>query len=247
MGKVYLVGAGPGSADLLTRKALRLLEQATVVIYDRLVSDEILECANPNALLLYAGKHFGQQEEIQQEIHSLMVRHAKPGAIVVRLKGGDPMVFGRGAEEWRYLTEQGIDCEVVPGVSSAIAVPALAGIPLTCRGVAGSFAVVAGHRQHLQSPDWARYRDIDTLVILMGIEFRDIIATTLIDLGRPATQPVAFIERGSTRRERVIVSTLEEVARGAVQVDAPAVFVIGEVVRMREQLQQHLREACLAG
>ena len=236
MGKVYLVGAGPGDPELLTLKAARLLAEARVVIYDRLVPNQIVAYANPRAHFIYVGKEPGRQEEIQSETFAALAEHAAKPGIVVRLKGGDPMVFGRGGEEWLQLAQRGIDVEVVPGVSAAIAVPALAGIPLTYRGVASSFAVIAGHRQNLQLPDWAPYRCIDTLVVLMGVEFRDIIATTLIDLGRPASEPVAFIECGSTANERVVVATLGEVARRAVEVAAPAVFVIGQVVTLRAAL-----------
>lgn len=247
MGKVYLVGAGPGDPELLTLKAARLLASAGVVIYDRLVAPAILAYANPRARFIYAGKEPGRQEEIQRDVMLALTEHAAlPGEVVVRLKGGDPMVFGRGGEEWLHLAEQGFDVEVVPGVSAAIAVPALAGIPLTCRGIAASFAVVAGHRQNLAPPDWRPYLGIDTLVVLMGVEFRDIIATTLIDLGRPASQPIAFIERGSTNGERVVTATLGEVARGAVSVEAPAVFVIGEVVALRGRLATAHKEALLA-
>lgn len=248
MGKVYLIGAGPGDPELLTLKAARLLANAQVVVYDRLVSSEILALANPRAKFIYAGKEPGRQEDIQREVFTALAIHAsEPGAAVVRLKGGDPMVFGRGAEEWLHLAERGFDVEVVPGVSAAIAVPALAGIPLTCRGVAASFAVIAGHRQNLAPPDWRPYLGIDTLVILMGVEFRDIIASTLIDLGRPADEPVAFIERGSTKDQRVVESTLGVVARRAVDVASPAVLVIGEVVRMRTRLAAAREEALLAG
>lgn len=247
MGKVYLIGAGPGDPELLTLKAARLLAEASVIVYDRLVPSGILACANPKAKLIYAGKEPGRQEEIQRGVFAALASHASdPGAVVVRLKGGDPMVFGRGGEEWLYLAERGIDVEVVPGVSSAIAVPALAGIPLTCRGVAASFAVIAGHRQNLASPDWRPYIGIDTLVILMGVAFRDIIASTLIDLGRPASEPVAFIERACTRDEHVVETTLGMVARRGVDVAAPAVFVIGEVVRMRNRLTEAREEALLA-
>ena len=139
-------------------------------------------------------------------------------------------------EEWDYLTRQGIEVEVVPGVSSAIAVPALAGIPLTCRGVAASFAMIAGHRENLISIDWGKYSGPDTLVILMGVENREYIAESLMRAGRDQAEPVAFIEHGSTVRERVVEATLGAVARGVVEVSAPAVFVIGEVVRLRGRL-----------
>lgn len=236
MGKVYLLGAGPGDPDLLTIKALRILQSADVVLYDRLVSPEILALANPQALLIHTGKRHGQQEEIQNEINSLMLLHASQDKTVVRLKSGDPMVFGRGAEEWALLQAHGIQVELVPGISSAISVPALAGIPLTCRGVASSFAVITGHNQKTETPDWMKFHSVDTLVILMGVENRVRIATELIALGRPASQPVAFIERGSTDRERVVISTLAEVSRGQVDVASPAVCVVGEVVRLRSQL-----------
>ena len=238
MPKVYLTGAGPGDPDLLTVKAARLIGQADVVIYDRLVSAEILALARPDALLLFGGKQQGEQERIQNEIQELLLAHAAPGRIVVRLKGGDPMVFGRGAEEWSFLASHGIDVELVPGISSALAVPSLAGIPPTLRGVAVSFAVITGHRQNMEPQEWARYLMVDTLVVLMGIENRQQIARNLIQAGRNSEEPVAFIERGSTDRERVVISKLSEVARGQVDVASPAVFVIGQVVRMRTHLKR---------
>ena len=235
MGKVYLVGAGPGDPDLLTVKALRILERADVVVYDRLVPATILALAS-RALLIDGGKRQGEQERIQQEINQALVHYARTGCTVVRLKAGDPMVFARGAEEWEYLLANGIEVEVVPGISSALAVPALAGIPLTLRGVAASFAVIAGHRQSFMQTDWSHYASIDTLVVLMGVENREYIAESLIRAGRPRSQPVAFIENGTQPRERIVETTLAEVAAGRVEVNAPAVFVIGEVVRMRSRL-----------
>jgi uroporphyrin-III C-methyltransferase len=232
---VFLVGAGPGDPDLLTVKALRVLESAEVVLYDRLVSAEILALAS-GALLIDGGKRQGEQARIQNEINRLLVHHAHAGRNVVRLKAGDPMIFARGAEEWEHLLRNGIEVEVVPGVSSALAVPALAGIPPTFRGVAASFTVVAGHRENFMRTDWRQYVPLDTLVILMGVENREYIAESLIREGRPGSQPVAFIENGTSARERVVEATLSQVAAGQVQVDAPAVFVIGEVVRLRSRL-----------
>ena len=246
MGKVYLVGAGPGDPELLTLKALRVLQQANVVLYDRLVSAEILALANPEALLIHTGKRHGEQQAIQNEINELMLQHARLGRVVVRLKSGDPMVFGRGAEEWALLSAHGVDVEIVPGISSAIAVPELAGIPITCRGIASSFAVITGHNQKFESQQWAKFQAIDTLVILMGIENRARIAAELITLGRPASQPVAFVERGSTDRERVVEATLDKVSRNEVDVSSPAVWVIGEVVRMRSQLSGVRQEVQVA-
>jgi siroheme synthase len=152
----------------------------------------------------------------------------------VRLKGGDPMVFGRGAEELHFLVEHGIEAEIVPGISSAFSVAALAGIPLTYRGIAASFTVVAGHRQAASKQDWQAFAGVDTLVVLMGVENRQEIARELIAAGRPATQPVAFVECVSTDRERTVESTLSEVASGrGPDVQAPAVWLIGETVRLR--------------
>jgi uroporphyrin-III C-methyltransferase len=243
---VYLVGAGPGDPDLLTRKALRLIEQADAIIYDRLVSPEILALANPDATLIYAGKQQGQQDEVQSEIFDWFLRLATSARTVVRLKSGDPLVFGRGGEELAFLAEHRIEAEVVPGLSSALAAPALAGISVTHRGVAASFAVVAGHRQSLTTLDWSVYQGIDTLVILMGVEHRDVIAHTLIEHGRPAQQPIAFIEHASTDRERIVEATLGDVARGLVQVEAPAVTVIGEVVRHRQPAHRTLADGVAA-
>lgn len=155
---------------------------------------------------------------------------------IVRLKSGDPMVFGRGGEELEFLARHGFDADVVPGISSALAGPALAGIPVTYRGIAESFSVIAGHRQSVVSLDWSVYKGVDTLAVLMGVEWRDIIAQALIAEGRPASQPVAFIEQASTDREHVVEATLGEVASGNVAVAAPAVFVIGEVVRVRTRI-----------
>ncbi len=211
MGKVYLVGAGPGDPGLLTLKALRILERADVVIHDRLVSPEILALAG-DALLVDGGKRQGEQELIQNRINELMFRYAAEGRTVVRLKCGDPMVFARGAEEWEYLASHDVDVELIPGVSSALAVPSLAGIPPTCRGVAESFAVITGHRQNLLAMDWSPYVNVDTLMVLMGVENREYVAECLIRAGRPASQPVAFVECGSTPRERVVESTLAAVA-----------------------------------
>jgi len=234
--KVYLVGAGPGDPDLITRKALRLLEQADVIIHDRLVSEEILALANPQAEFLYAGKEAGEQERVQNEIYGWLLEYRNRARIIVRLKSGDPMIFGRGGEELEFLLRHGFEAEVVPGVSSAIAAPSLAGIPLTYRGTAASFAVIAGHRQSICALDWSAYSGIDTLIVLMGVEQRDFIAGSLIAYGRPQDQPVAFIINASTPRERIVEATLGQVARREVEVESPAVFVIGEVVRLRAKL-----------
>jgi uroporphyrin-III C-methyltransferase len=231
--KVYLVGAGPGDPDLLTRKAIRVLQQADVIIHDRLVSAEVLALARPDAIFIYAGKWHGQQQEIQAEIYAHILHYVTRVNTIVRLKSGDPLIFGRGGEELEFLAQHCIEAEVVPGLTSALAAPALAGIPLTYRGVAASLAIIAGHRQSLEELDWSVYRGVDTLIVLMGVEHRHQIAQALLLEGRSGTLPVAFIEQASTSRERVVESTLNDVAHGKTRVESPAVMVIGEVVRLR--------------
>ena len=236
MSKVYLVGAGPGDPDLLTVKALRVLHTADVVLYDRLVSPGVLSVANPDAELIYVGKHEGEQESAQQRIFDLMLERAHQGKTVARLKGGDPCVFGRAGEEWLSLVRQGIEVEIVPGVSSALAAPALAGVPLTYRGLSRGFAVVTGHCAGSNGIDWSDYARVDTLVILMGVKERVNIARALIRAGRRADEPAVFIERSSTPDERVVDATLGSVAADVVEVEAPAVFVIGAVAALRGEL-----------
>lgn len=236
-GKLYLIGAGPGDPDLLTVKAVRTLGKCDVILHDRLVGPGVLAYARPDAEIVYVGKHRGRQEHTQEEILDLIRKYAFAGKTVARLKGGDPLVFGRGAEEWAFALENGIDTELIPGLTSAISVPGLAGIPLTHRGVSQSFAVITGHCREGLALEWKKYAGLDTLVVLMGIQNRAFIAQSLIAAGRPPSEPVAFIERGTTDRERVIESTLANVAEGKTNVNSPAVFVIGEVVRTRGGLR----------
>jgi uroporphyrin-III C-methyltransferase len=235
-GKVYLVGSGPGDPDLLTVRALRLLEQAEVVLYDRLVSKEILALANPRAELIYAGKCEAELHNSQEWINAQLLAQARRGKTVVRLKCGDPLIFGRGAEEWLYLAMHGIDVEIVPGLSSALAVPNVAGIPLTLRAVSRAFAVVTGHCEKESPTDWTCYARVDTLVILMGVRDRARIAAALIAAGRPAAEPAVFIERGTTPAVRTVRTTLGEIAAGGVEVTAPAVLVIGKVAEFPREL-----------
>lgn len=239
-----MVGAGPGDPDLLTVKARRVLGRCDVVLYDRLVGEAILELVDPSAEKLDVGKHEGQQQAMQENIFRLLLEHACAGKTVVRLKGGDPLVFGRGAEEWALAINSGVDVELIPGISSAIAVPGLAGIPLTFRSISRSFVVITGRSGDDKEPDWARFVGIDTLIILMGVKTRIDIANGLIAAGRNRDEPVAFVERGTSLHERVIVSTLGEVAAGHVDVTGHAVFVVGEVVRIREMLLSLQGGAC---
>jgi uroporphyrin-III C-methyltransferase len=234
-GKVFIVGAGPGDPELLTIKALRVIENADVVLYDRLVSEGVRAMIPEKVKKVYVGKGHGEQDSVQAEIMQLLAEYAQQHQQVVRLKGGDPFVFGRGAEEWAYLLSQNIEVEVVPGISSSLAVPGLAGIPLTYRHLARGFAVVTGHRSvHSQPAHWPDYVKVETLVILMGVGERGEIARELIAAGRNAQEPIAFIERGTTKRERVVTGVLADVAK--LMVEAPAVWVIGPVVNVRQEL-----------
>jgi uroporphyrin-III C-methyltransferase len=236
-GKLYLIGAGPGDPELLTLRAVRALSEADVVLYDRLVDEKTLAHARPDTEIIYVGKNHGQQEHTQAEIFALIESYAHSGKTIARLKGGDPLVFGRGAEEWALALQSGMEVELIPGVTSAISVPGLAGIPLTYRRLSQNFAVITGHCHEDVALEWARYAAIDTLVILMGVKNRAFIAEALIAAGRSSREPVAFVERGSTETERLTESTLGEVAAGSVQVHNPAVFIVGEVVRLRTSLK----------
>jgi len=237
-GKVYLVGAGPGDRDLITVRGLRLLQQAEVVVYDRLIDPGLLEEVHPAAECIYVGKRAGHHFRPQEEINALLVAKAKEGHTVVRLKGGDPFVFGRGGEEALVLAEAGIPFEVVPGISSSVAVPAYAGIPVTHRGIASSFTVITGHG--CESPDgehdWEALAQIDTLVILMGVGRLAQIAGVLLKHGRAADTPVAVIRCGTTLDQDVITGTLADIDTLAGAVQPPATIVVGDVVRLRESL-----------
>jgi uroporphyrinogen III methyltransferase/synthase len=240
-GTVALVGAGPGDPGLITVRGLQLLRRAQVVVYDRLVHPSLLDEA-PRARRVFAGKASGHHTLPQEQITALLILHARRGRRVVRLKGGDPFVFGRGGEEAEALARAGIRFEVVPGVSSAVAVPAYAGIPLTHRGVASSFAVVTGHEEvdkRRASVDWARLaRSVDTLVVLMGVTSLPRIAATLIAHGRAASTPVALVRWGTTELQETVTGTLADIARRAARarLEPPVVIVIGDVVALRDRL-----------
>ena len=232
-GVVYLIGAGPGAADLITVRGLRYLRQADVVIYDRLVSEALVAEAPPHAERIYVGKAPGRHTCSQAEIHALMIDRARAGKAVVRLKGGDPCVFGRGGEEMQALARAGIPFVIVPGVSSATGVPTAAGIPLTHRDVAGAFAVVSAHRAGTRDDvDWAALARVDTLVILMGVARLHEITHILMAHGRAPDTPVALVERGTLPDERVLLGTLADIAARArtANVRPPAVIIVGKVV-----------------
>jgi uroporphyrin-III C-methyltransferase len=244
MARVALVGAGPGDPGLLTLKAAKLLSEADVVLVDRLVDPAILEHCRAGVEIIDVGKtSWTGTAPRQEEINAQLVAHAQAGKRVVRLKGGDPFVFGRGSEEAEALVEQGIAFEVVPGISSAIAAPAYAGIPVTARGVTQDVCVVTGHLDPDDPASRVRWQALatgpGTLVILMGHDRLSLLASSLIRHGRDRTTPAACIENGTTPQQRVVVSTLEHLAKDveAAGLQAPVATVIGEVVRLREKLE----------
>ncbi|MDI9644827.1 MAG: uroporphyrinogen-III C-methyltransferase [Candidatus Verstraetearchaeota archaeon] len=240
-GKVFLVGAGPGDPGLLTLRAAEILKGAEVVVYDRLVNASILGMVPEGAEMLYVGKMPRRHEVPQEEITKLLIEKAREGKVVVRLKGGDPFLFGRGGEEAEALVSEGIDFEVVPGVTSAIAVPAYAGIPLTHRDYSSSVTIVTGHRagDGTRSVDWGKIaRSADTIVVLMGVESLDAIARGLIDGGLSPETPAAVIEKGTTEDQKVVVGTVGTIVQRAREggVEPPAVIVVGGVAALGGKL-----------
>jgi uroporphyrin-III C-methyltransferase len=233
---VFIVGAGPGDPDLITVKGLACLRRADVVLYDRLAPHELLAEARPGAELIDVGKEPQRHRRSQDEINALLVAKARAGLTVVRLKGGDPFVFGRGGEECQALAEAGIAFEVVPGVSSAIAVPAYAGIPVTQRGVSSAFTVLTGHTVEDEDFNWEAVPAAGTLVLLMGVRHLPTITRRLIEHGRSPETPAAVIQQGATPEQRVVVGTLADIAERASSIQSPATTVIGEVVALREQI-----------
>ena len=234
-GKVYLIGAGPGDPELITLKGLQFLKEADVVIYDHLVPHDLLQKAKRSARLISVGKKHGAHSMSQEAINELLFRKAARGRKVARLKGGDPYVFGRGGEEILFLKARGIDAEVVPGVSSVIAVPALAGIPLTQRHLAMTVAVASGHVTEDNDP--VPVPDADTLVYVMCVSDLDKTVKQILKK-RSAGTPCAVIENGTTSKERVIAGTLRDIVKKvrAAKVVPPAVFVVGKVVKLREKI-----------
>ena len=238
MGKVYLTGAGPGDIELLTVKALRVVREADVIIYDRLANPDILEEAKDGCEFIYVGKedshHTLPQDEINEVIYQAALKHVN----VVRLKGGDPLVFGRGGEEGLYLYERHIKFEFIPGITSAIAVPEYAGIPVTHRGITVSFRVVTGHESNKNKSQipWENYKSDDTIIFLMGLHRLKTICTKLIEIGKSKDYPVAVISRGTRPDEKTVIGTLEDIYEKAKDLPTPALIVVGEVVKLHKQL-----------
>jgi uroporphyrin-III C-methyltransferase len=237
-GKVYLVGSGPGRAGLLTLRAREVIDLAEVILYDQLPGEEILTSLPEHAEKIDCGKYGSDHTLEQEEIESLMIRKAREGKTVVRLKGGDPFLFGRGGEELEVLRDEGIDVELVPGITSALAVPGAVGIPLTHRKYASSVTILTGHEDPTKGEsaiDWAMLaQQTGTIVILMGVKNLPRIAGTLIREGKDPETPVAVIERGLRKDQRVTTGSLERIGAlaGERMVRPPAVIVIGGVVNL---------------
>ncbi|HIO95253.1 MAG TPA: uroporphyrinogen-III C-methyltransferase [Campylobacterales bacterium] len=245
MGKVYLTGAGPGDIELLTVKALRVVQEADVIIYDRLANPDILKEAKDGCEFVYVGKEDSQHTLPQEEINEVIYQNALKYDNVVRLKGGDPFVFGRGGEEGIYLYERNIKFEFIPGITSAIAVPEYAGIPVTHRGITVSFRVVTGHesknKEHSQIT-WENFKSDDTIIFLMGLHRLKHISKKLMDIGKSKDYPVAVISRGTTKDEQTVIGTLENIWEKAKDLPTPALIIVGKVVNLREQLNWFQKE-----
>lgn len=241
-GKVFLVGAGPGDAKLITVYGMECIQKADVIAYDRLVNKELLNYAKKDAELVYCGKQPGKHELIQEQIHELLVDRALQGKVVTRLKGGDPCVFGRGAEEAEVLANQGIPFEIIPGVTAGIAAPAYAGIPVTHRDYASSFTIVTGHGRAEKGQDHINWEALakgsDTIVFYMGIGNLHHICTELLKHGKAENTRAAVIEWGTTNRQRTVSGTLTDIEEKVKQqaISHPAIVLVGEVVRMREKI-----------
>ncbi len=251
LGKVFLVGAGPGDPDLLTMKAHKLIQTAGCIVYDHLVNPEIMTYALPTAELIYAGKQGHKCALKQETINAILVTKATEHDIVVRLKGGDPFIFGRGGEEAEALISAGIRWEVVPGISSGAAAAAYAGIPITHRGISSSVTFITGHEDPTKTESQLKWQHLahgsDTLVIFMGVAKIIDIAEQLLLHGRKAQTPVAFIQQGTYEHQMTHTCTLQEIPEllATNEIQSPAIIVIGEVVRLREQLQWFERKVTL--
>lgn len=251
-GNVYLVGTGPGDPELLTVKAMRVIQSADLLLYDRLVSNDVLDLVGSDAKLLYVGKTAGYHSRTQEEIHELLLCFAEVGATVVRLKGGDPLVFGRGGEEMDFLQQEGIQVKVIPGITAASGIAAELGIPLTHRGVANSVRFLTGHSwkggadplfvaENAADPD-------STLVVYMGLSTLPSLVQKLIQHGLPPDTPAAAVERGTTPQQRIVFAEIKDLADNitSAQLISPTLIIIGKVVAL-SPLWPHSSKATLVG
>ncbi|XPV68076.1 MAG: uroporphyrinogen-III C-methyltransferase [Halarcobacter sp.] len=240
MKNVYLTGAGPGDIELLTIKALKVIQKADVIIYDRLANPEILNEAKKDVELIFVGKEKGNHKVPQDEINEIIYQSSLKYKTVVRLKGGDPFVFGRGGEEALYLQQRGIKFEIIPGITSAISVPAYAGIPVTHRDITPSFRVVTGHRKssdNIAKINWQSFIENETIIFLMGLHNIELIVTNLLKIGKTKEYPCAIISNGTTKKQKIIVGTLENIIEKSKEMTSPAIIIVGEVVNLREKLK----------
>ncbi|MDQ2086955.1 uroporphyrinogen-III C-methyltransferase [Herbivorax sp. ANBcel31] len=246
-GKVYIVGVGPGDYKLITLKAVECIKKADVIVYDRLIGRKILNFAKDNSEKIFVGKSPNNHSLSQYEINRLLVEQAKKGKIVARVKGGDPFLFGRGGEEGVFLYENKIEFEIIPGITSAISVPAYAGIPVTHRECCSSLHIITGHEREEKEKSSINYKELakigGTLVFLMGVKNLPNISKNLIKNGMKRLTPVAVVERGTTFDQRAITGTLEDISHKVLEekVSSPAAIVVGEVVNFREKLDWFLK------
>ncbi|KAJ7949113.1 uroporphyrinogen-III C-methyltransferase [Quillaja saponaria] len=247
-GDVFLVGTGPGDPELLTLKAVRVIKSADLLLYDRLVSNDVLDLVGPDARLLYVGKTAGYHSRTQEEIHELLLSFAEAGATVVRLKGGDPLVFGRGGEEMDFLQQQGIQVKVIPGITAASGIAAELGIPLTHRGVANSVRFLTGHsRKGGTDPLFVAENAADpdsTLVVYMGLSTLPSLALKLMHHGLPSDTPAAAVERGTTPQQRTVFAELKDLADKITSAEllSPTLIIIGKVVALSPFWPVHSEE-----
>jgi len=237
-GKVYLIGAGPGDPDLITVKGAKILKKADIIVYDRLANPELLSMTSDQSEHFYVGKRPGKPSVSQTQINHILITKAREGKIVARLKGGDPFVFGRGGEECEALHSEHIPFEVIPGISSALAAPAFAGIPVTHRKIARSFTVVTGHtiRNTETFANWEHLVHADTLVVLMGMRRLSQIAAMLIRHGRDADTPVSVIEKATYESQKTVSGTLATIGDKTKPLSPPGTIVIGELAAKAEHL-----------
>ncbi|ANR67071.1 uroporphyrinogen-III C-methyltransferase [Staphylococcus equorum] len=239
MGKVFLVGAGPGDPDLITVKGLKAIQQADIILYDRLVNKKLLSHASPKAKFMYCGKDPHRHSLPQEDTNKLLVNFAKKGQTITRLKGGDPFIFGRGGEEAEILAEHQIPFEIVPGITSGIAAPAYAGIPVTHRDYSSSVAFVTGViNKNIDKDSYWKHLALgpETLCIYMGVKKLPEISELLIKHGRPIDTPVALVQLGTSENQKTVVGNLMNIVEVAKDIENPAMIVVGEVVKLREHI-----------